>query len=432
MNGTEKGKYIFYEELGRGGSGNVYRAYDKNLKCDRAIKKFRAEEGIWEKELEMLKELRHPLLPVITDSMEEGEYRYLVMEYIEGKNLEDYVREKGRIDQELAVKWALELIGALIYLHERNSPIIYRDMKPANIMVDRNEKLRLVDFGTAWMRYREEEEVSLAGTYGYAAPEQLAAEGMDGVDERSDVYGLGATLYYMLTGDDPAKPPFLIQSIRFFDRRLPIALEKVVEKAVAEKKEKRYQTMRQFQADLERYKKMDRIRGMAGKLAGGVYYSFLLGLSILFAKLCSTVGHEDEILLAAILIFALCLIKTGIVMFIGRGKRGMRQERNLFLTEKRGKGLIMLLAGVLCAAAINAVDVSAEEENTLFVNVRNEKGQKLLIRYDAVYPLSEALKLELPLSNFEEGETYRLRLECVNCETEERSSRTFYLKSLEP
>ena len=135
MEGIEKGKYILYEELGSGGSGKVYRAFDRHLGCNRAVKKFCAEEGGWRKELEMLKELRHPLLPMITDSIEEGEDKYLVMEYIEGKNLEDYVREKGNIRQEQAVEWTLELADFLIYLHERKNPVIYGDMKPANIIV---------------------------------------------------------------------------------------------------------------------------------------------------------------------------------------------------------------------------------------------------------------------------------------------------------
>lgn len=428
--GTEKGKYIFYEELGSGGSGKVYRAYDKHLKCDRAVKKFKAEDDVWKKELDMLKELRHPLLPMITDSMEEGEERYLVMEYIEGKNLEEYVRERGRIAQEQAVKWAIELAEVLIYLHERSSPVIYRDMKPSNIMVDTYGKIRLVDFGTAWMRYQEKDNVLRAGTYGYAAPEQLSEKGMDEVDERSDIYGLGAVLYYMLTGDNLSEPPFLAQPIRLFDRRLSSGLEKAVGRAVAEERNKRYQTMRQFKAALECYKKTDKAWERFIKIIGGIYYCILLGVGFWFAGLCGNSGKEEEILLAAGLILSLCLIKSVICIFTRKGE--VRRERSVFLTEKKGRGIVLVLAGIVSAMAISAGQAVAGEEKVLMVNVRNTKGQKLLIRYDAIYPLSDVLKLELPLCNFEEGKTYELRLECINCETEEISSRTFYLKSLEP
>lgn len=437
----EKGKYIFYEKLGSGGSGTVYRAYDKHLKCDRAVKKFPGGGEVWKKELDMLKELRHPLLPVITDSIEDGEDRYLVMEYIEGKNLEAYVKEKGRIGQEQAVGWILDLAEALIYLHERNSPVIYRDMKPANIMVDHNGNLKLVDFGTAWMRYRREDGCFSAGTYGYAAPEQFAAEGVDGVDERSDIYGLGVTLYYMLTGNDPSKPPFLIHPIRFFDRKFPAGLERAVEKAAAAEKGKRYQTVRQFQAVLKKYRRKNRIQEQAGKMAEGVYYGALFVSCVWFARMCGMYGKEKEILTAAAAIIGLCLARTAAGACMGWGRRGIRQERSLLLTEKKGKGLPLLFAALLSAAIVGAVQTfafagtvlaSAGEENKLRVDVRNGEGQKLLIRYDAVYPLSDVLKLELPLSNFREGETYRLRLECTNCETEEMHSRTFYLKGLEP
>lgn len=445
------GKYMIYEELGGGGSGTVYRAYDTHLKCDRAIKKFSGREEIWKKELDMLKELRHPLLPAVTDVIEQDGSRYLVMEYIDGENLGDYVRKRGKLGQEQAVGWALELAEALIYFHERNCPVIYRDMKPANIMVDRGGNLRLVDFGTAWMRYRTEDEVFCAGTYGYAAPEQLAAESMEGMDERSDIYGLGATLYYMLTGDDPAKPPFLLHPIRFFDRNLPAGLEQAVEKATEEEKGKRYQTMRQFQEALEKYKRKNKVWERGRKIANNIYYGIWFGLCAWFVKLCGMQGKEKEILAAAAAIIGLCLGKEMAAACMGRRGSGIRRERSLLLTEKRGKGLWLLAAGILSAAVTGMVQASAcantvqkvfasentnritaAGENTLRVEVRNGKGQKLLIRYDAVYVLSETLKLELPLSNFAEGGIYRLRLECTDCATEETHSRTFYLKGLEP
>lgn len=432
MKGKEKEKYVFYEELGSGGSGKVYRAFDKHLKCDRAIKKFCGGEKQWEKELNMLKELRHPLLPVITDIMEEGDDKYLVMEFIRGKNLRDYVRENGNIRQEQAVKWAMELADLLIYLHERSSPVIYGDMKPANIMVEPDGNLKLVDFGTAWLRYQEGGRKFCTGTYGYAAPEQFSSDGGRGADESSDVYGLGATLYYMLTGDDPSRPPFLIHPIRFFDRKLSVELEKIVEKAASEKKEKRYQTMRQFKSAMEQYKKADKIRERVEKWMKMFYYNLLFGLGIWFARLCGIPRQEKKILTVAVLIFSVCLIQAVISVYRGRGLRGLCQERSVLLTEKKGRGFILsLVVGVLSLFAVSVSHGSSKEENTLFVNVRNEKGQKVLVRYDAVYPFMDVLKLELPMSNFEQGGIYRLSLECVNCETEERSSRIFYLKSLE-
>ncbi len=452
-------KYIFYEELGSGGSGTVYRVYDTHLKCERAVKKFYGEEKIWEKERNMMQELRHPLLPMIVDSIEIGDERYLVMEYIEGKNLEEYIREKGCVAEEQAVRWTMELVDFFIYLHERQNPIIYRDMKPANIIVDGDGKIHLVDFGTAWLPYQEGKTADGAGTYGYAAPEQISGS-LGGADERSDIYGLGATLFHMLTGNNPSKPPYLMQPIRFFDGRLSKGLEKAVKKAVEEEKEKRYQTMRQFGLALERYKKTDRAQHCVDKAATLFYYGSLFWLCVVFAGLSGGQGREKEILLTAASIVTLCLAKSIFCTWRGRGRKGIRQERNILLTEKRGRGLMQpLLMIFFVMAASGSVYVSAAGEareyrktenmvlermgkkeltaeggieNKLWVEVRNERGQKLLIQYDAVYQMTESLKLELPLSNFEEGEVYQLRLECTNCQTDERSSRIFYLKGVEP
>ncbi len=474
-----KEKYIFYEEIGSGGSGKVFKAYDRHLQCPVAIKKFLAGDGISDRELGMLKDLRHPAFPAVTDYMEENGYKYLVMEYIEGRNLADYIREKGAVGQGQAARWAMELAEVLIYLHERECPVIYRDMKPANIMIDEKGHVRLVDFGTAFLRYQEAQKACAGGTWGYAAPEQFEANCGRTVDERSDIYGLGATLFHMLTGCDPSRPPFLMQPIRFYDRRLSAGLEKVVKKAVQPEKEKRYSTVRSMKRELENYGKADRIRRYMENAGKTVYGLALAGSSISFLGLWAWIEEEaagrhgnnmagqaavkgmgtvrdglaviggrmaamgkaeaeERLLLAAALILLLCLGKSLVSRFRYRGYRGVRQEKNVLLTMKKGKGLVMgIFLGILAAwlpLGQNA-DVWAKgrgEETALFVVVRNGQGQKLLIRYDAEYALSETLRLEIPLQNFDEGEHYELRLECINKGTGEAQGRTFYLKGVEP
>lgn len=450
MEETIKEKYVFYEELGSGGSGRVFKAYDRHLKSFVAIKRFRAEDGISGRELEMLKELRHSAFPVVTDYMEESGYQYLVMEYIEGRNLADYIEEEGAIEQERAVTWALELAEVLIYLHERKCPVIYQDMKPANIMIDRKGNLRLVDFGTAFLRYQEGQEVCAGGTWGYAPPEQFEMEGGRVVDERSDIYGLGATLFHMLTGCNPSLPPFLMQSIRFYDRKLSVELEKIVRRATEQEKEKRYPTVRQLKQELENYRRADRRKEYAVKTIKMVYGMAVAGFMFSFMWLWAwlekvesggyevSMGEkramEGNAWLIAGCVLLLCIGKSVAERWMSRGYRSVRQEKSMLLTMKKGKGLAMmtLLLGMLAAGMAGSGRVWAKEDNILFVIVRNEKGQKILIRYDAEYLLSDTLKLELPLKNFKEGERYELRLECTNRETGEMQSRTFYLKGLEP
>lgn len=453
-----KEKYIFYEEIGKGGSGKVFKAYDRHLQCLVAVKRFRAEDKISEKELGMLKELRHPVFPAVLDFLEDGEFKYLVMEYIEGRNLEDYIREKGAVGQEQAVEWALELAEVLTELHERKYPVIYRDMKPANIMIDEKNRVRLVDFGTALLRYQEGEEACAGGTWGYAAPEQFV-KGGGMADERSDVYGLGTTLFHMLTGCDPSKPPFLMQPLRFYDRKLSAGLERAVRKATEQEREKRYATIRRMKQDLENYRRSDRIKAGAETGIKAAYGIVLTGMMLLFLRLWVWLERQEaygqrgnaaglgmgfgrtwaerEFLLLAACIFMLCIGRAVINRLRCRGCRGIRQEKNVLLTVKKGKGLVTVFLIAVCTAGIAAggnvwakdgkeqigTEAAEPKENLLFVIVRNGQGQKLLIRYDAEYRLSETLRLEFPLEDFEQGEHYELRLECVNRDSGAAQSR---------
>ncbi|MGN0330719.1 MAG: serine/threonine protein kinase [Kineothrix sp.] len=447
-------KYAVCGQLGQGGSGRVYRAYDQHLQCHVAIKEFRAGDGISAKELGILKELRHPALPVILDYLEEDGNRYLVMEYIEGMNLEEYICEKGRIPQEKAVGWAQELAGVLAYLHERERPVVYRDMKPSNIMIDTKGSIWLVDFGTAYLHYHEGEEPFVrAGTHGYGAPELFLGKG--GVDERSDIYGLGATLFHMLTGINPAQPPCLMQPIRTYDRCFLPELERIVQKATEQDKEKRYQTVRQMMEELKGCGREKLWRKGMVRIAELAYCCLLLGLILHFLGVCRAAGvlHMEwaqgeiwksrvslreielgrqavwEILQAAFLIFSVCTGGEAVRRWRERGRQEVKHGRSLLLTSKKGKGLMLAaLAGVLAVSG----SAWAGADGELAVHVKNGNGQKVLIRHDAIYALDGMLKLELPADNFEEGRCYELELECVDRDTGERRNRTFYLKRLEP
>ncbi len=445
------GKYILKEKIGSGGSGTVYKAYDRHLDCAVAMKQFQDEDTMAQEELDWMKELQHPAFPTILDYVEDADVKYLVMEYIDGIPLLEYIEEHGTVEQEQAVQWALELADALLYLHERKTPVIYRDMKPANVLIDKTGRVRLIDFGTVCLRYREGgAECRCAGTKGYAAPEQLEGSTWKLVDERCDVYGLGATLFHMLTGCNPSKPPFLILAIRVYNRSLSAGLEKIVRKATASDREKRYATVRRLKLELMKYREKDRHREALEAIAETLYYVGIAGGSLrfwwvwaelerrqpqLYGELHNRIreGRELDLLATAIGLLLLCFGKCLWDKWRSRGSGVIRQERNVVLTEKKGMGIWQVLIPVVLAAGImTGQSRAATEENTLFVNVRNEKGQKLLIRYDTEYTLTEVLRLELPLDNFEEGERYELRLECTNRETGESHSRIFYLKGLEP
>lgn len=259
------GKYRVIRKLGQGSEGSVYLACDEALNRLTAIKEVHGEQG----EADLLKRLKHPMLPVIYDLLWDDAW-YLVMEYIQGVTLHEYIERNGAAEEERARMWAKQLLDILTYLHTRKPPVIYRDLKPDNIMVCPDGRLRLVDFGAADRRcFGAERRTSMAVTLGYGAPEQMEMRYFESdgraaktaqphtmarayADERSDIYAFGKVLYYMVTGADPAKPPYTALSIRDYRPLLGDALEQIIRKCIREDPVERYQVAGEIQADLER------------------------------------------------------------------------------------------------------------------------------------------------------------------------------------
>ena len=260
------GKYTVIRTLGQGGEGCVYLARDEDLQRLVAIKEMNRKEQDTDeekrimKEADFLQQLRHPALPVIYDLLWEDAW-YLVMEYVQGTTLSDYIRRSGYVQEKQACAWAEQLLDILGYLHTRRTPVIYRDLKPDNIMVCPDGHLKLVDFGAAFRRsFGGEQERVMAATLGYAAPEQFG-QSIACVDERSDIYAFGKVLYYMVTGADPAKPPYTSLSIRDYQPLLPNRLERLIRRCIQEDPLQRYQVVADLRRDLNRCgKRKSRLR----------------------------------------------------------------------------------------------------------------------------------------------------------------------------
>ena len=249
------GKYKLIKALGRGGEGCVYLAEDSVLHRLVAMKRVwngsrEAEEQL-KKEAEFLQKLQHPMLPVVYDLLWDEAW-YLVMEYIEGMSLHNYIKHAGMVSEERAGKWGEQLLSILQYLHTRKPPVIYQDLKPDNIMVCPNGNLRMVDFGAAYHRnYSGNKERRDAVSMGYAAPEQMKREGYTAyADERSDIYAFGKVMYYMLTGADPAHPPYTELPITSYVPAVSGKMERVLRKCIEEEPAKRYQVVEDIRRDL--------------------------------------------------------------------------------------------------------------------------------------------------------------------------------------
>lgn len=258
------GKYKILNKIGQGGMSVVYLAMNERANKQWAIKEVR-KDGVQNFEVvkqgliaetEMLKKLNHPNLPSIIDVID-GEGTFLiVMDYIEGRHLESVVKEYGAQSQEDVIEWAKQLCDVLAYLHSRKPPIIYRDMKPSNVMLKPDGKVMLIDFGTA----REFKENSVAdttclGTQGYAAPEQYGSHGQ--TDARTDIYCLGATLYHLLTGHNPSEPPYEMYPIRYWNPELSSGLEEIILKCTQKNPDDRYQNCGELLYALEHYNELD-------------------------------------------------------------------------------------------------------------------------------------------------------------------------------
>ena len=215
-------RYAIARLIGGGGMGMVYLAHDQRLSnrpC--AIKemvdhfidpqqRFEAND-YFAREADTLAQLKHPAIPAISDRFDDQNRHYLVMEYVEGRNLEEEIAVRGGpLPEGLVIDVARQLCDVLAYLHGLVPPVIYRDMKPSNVMLTEKGRVVLVDFGIARL-FKAARKGTMIGTLGFAPPEQY--QGI--ADPRSDIYSLGATLHYVVTGRDPEQhPPFSFPPIR--------------------------------------------------------------------------------------------------------------------------------------------------------------------------------------------------------------------------
>ena len=257
-------KYEILKLVGQGGMSKVYLAMDKRLNKSWAVKEI--EKRVKDKnnevvvqsaiaEANMIKQLDHPAIVRIVDIIDNGNVIYIIEDFIQGETLETLIdsNEGKGLPQDMVVDWALQLCDALEYLHGRTPPIIYRDMKPANVMLTPEGAVRVIDFGIA-REYkgtgRAGDTVSL-GTKGYAAPEQFGGKGE--TDARTDIYCLGVTLHHLLTGNNPCDNPFDIKPIRQYNPQLDEGLEAVIQKCMQNRPEDRYQSCAELHYALEHY-----------------------------------------------------------------------------------------------------------------------------------------------------------------------------------
>lgn len=300
------GVYTLLEEIGSGGGGIVYKAYHENLKKYVVVKQIKdvAKDVLDTRaEADILKNLRNSYLPQVYDFIQsEGEI-YTVIDFIEGESLDKTLRREGRIGQKEVLKWARQLADALAYLHSQNPPIIHSDIKPANIMLTPKRDICLIDFNVS-LAFDEEKRTSAGISEGYSPPEQYRNYSMycsmsgtqnlnyqngerrtelvseisagpqtesegtrritealvgRGVDERSDIFSLGATLYHLLTGVCPSERFEEIVPLHNYKGVASEGFSVIIEKMMELQPEKRYQNGTELAEALKQVYKFDTI-----------------------------------------------------------------------------------------------------------------------------------------------------------------------------
>ncbi|MET0646849.1 MAG: protein kinase [Pyrinomonadaceae bacterium] len=280
-------RYEIVKRIGGGGMGAVYYAKDRNLgDAPRAVKEMiqthldesQQEKAVadFRRESMLLASLEHPSIPTIYDYFydDAASRFYLVMKYISGGDCLARLRNApmNRLDELTVAEWGQQAADVLEYLHNQRPPIIYRDLKPANLMIDGNSgRVMLIDFGIARWVAPQEKGVTAVGTMGYAPPELFSGK----AESRTDIYGLGATMFHLLTGADPQDNPLLIfdftknQTPRQINPAISNEMEWILMKAVEYEPERRFRSAAEMRDTL--------VRHAEGLRAGAVTYGVVRG-----------------------------------------------------------------------------------------------------------------------------------------------------------
>ena len=257
-----QGRYEIIRVLAIGGMSIVYQARDRrfsnvtklcavkemvNSAPDPHLRELAVQN--FEREANILATLSHPAVPKIFDYFSEGNRSYLIMEFIEGRDLEAVLNQNiDFLSEKKVIEWAVQICDVLDYLHSYDPPIIYRDIKPSNIMLDKHGRVMLVDFGIAKV-FQTGQKGTMIGTEGYSPPEQYRGA----AEPRGDLYALGATMHHLLTKRDPRlEPPFSFHErpIRSFNPQVSAGLEAVVMRALEYDVEKRFASAKEMKQAL--------------------------------------------------------------------------------------------------------------------------------------------------------------------------------------
>ena len=398
---------------GSGGFGDVYRGYDERMERYVAIKII---DGICTSEKEVLRKLDHKGLPRLYDIYNDDNKTVLIMEWIEGINLEQYIADHGPVSEEEAIGIGVQLLDILEYLHGLSPAIVYQDLKPANIMITPSGFIKLVDFGTAIHLNYGDDVARLAGTVGYGSPEQRGLCGERRASVRSDIYSWGAVMYSLLSGQMLNKPPYTMTKIRYICPQISWGLSHVLSRATKRNESERYVNVAELKRALGSGSVVDVIYRCGYVLAAMIivipfilaWYAGIRGDAFTVWKgyiFSAWRMHE----LGGIYRFDEKTLKltgyvlvTGAWMILGlrlmQHRKFLRIKKSVYLSTRKYSGLWVgtMMAGIIIGYGIwgdvNTLETYAAQK-PLPVSICNANGDHVLVAYNAKYNLDGELRL---------------------------------------
>lgn len=243
--------YEVLKQIGKGGMGAVYQVLDHRIGKLYAGKVARgaAERQCLRREAARLKELNHRVFPYVVDYLNLPEEDWMIFEYIEGLSFQEYLEKNAPLDAKEALGFARQLCDIFAILHSQQPCIIYQDLKPENIILQMDGQLRLIDFGAALSGYGKMHLPVTMGTYGYSAPEQIERQQ---IDQSTDLYALGAVLFYMVTGQDPSRPPYGVTAPQNINPLLPVRICKLIMVCCQMSPSDRFQNIAELDIELKK------------------------------------------------------------------------------------------------------------------------------------------------------------------------------------
>lgn len=408
-----KNRYQIVDNLGTGGNGRVYKVWDLHLEKIWAMKILEekisflphSDEGETIDELTALKKISHPNFPRIVDAFDEDGRNILIMDCIQGVTLEKML-EKGPMKEEEMQLILLQICDAMLYLHQRNPPLLFLDLKPSNIMIEENQIVKLVDLGSISIKGKRGK---ISGSFGYASPEQVRVQ-KEGIflTEQSDIFSFGMVMYAMATGNSSRLPVIEARNrYGIFIRRenpfLSVFLEKILEKCTRGNWNRRYCGMREIKNDLEIWK---------GKIKKKRKIDFSLWR-------IPRLRHKN--------------------------RKQWYQVKSIFCTEGKhsfyiAKKIMVLFICILCLspekmiwAEENKKESHRQEERIkedsyekLDVIIRDYKLRKILVKNQCAYETGGNIFLEIPWEVIE-GKTCNIMVEC---EDEGKRIKRFFLECI--